>query len=587
MKKNLKAKVYRLLYICFAVTIACNIIVVFGFAFPSTYNSGLKTGEELTNQTLLRINEYLHNINSLGVQISYNSFTREILENPYDDKVENQMTYFSDSARMSLLYQDFVFAFNGITGIFIYNQYGLPYFFTTENRINRDYDITTTDWYQALNDDKVSTSEVLVSGMEYPPQISGSTYYICLYRNIRNLKNHKIIGQAEIMVRPRALEDILKSALANHTTGQSLTLIDQDGKVICSTKNYDPGDTYDEKLLKKIQGTSHITVSTLTNSITSYSSDYSNWYLIGEFDSSQLLKSIYPILLLFIASVALSLGLVIVLGNRMTKQITQPIAQLSDGISNVKNGNFDLKINLHSNDEFEDLAMVFNQMSDAIKKYIQQIQEIAEQKNEAQMAALQAQINPHFTLNTINSVKHMAILSGSSNIVSMLNDFELLLAAAFRHPNELITLREEMERIQAFTRIQSISSFGKIKFVFSYDEEVLDYLTLGLILQPIVENAVFHGIKSKFTEHQLQSGTIAIRIETGESDILIHVTDDGIGMTQEKIDDILSGHGSRIGITNVNTRIQLRFKGDYGLRIKSAPGEGCDVCIHIPKIKEQ
>lgn len=587
MKRSFKNKIYRAFLVGFTITILCSAAVVFGVALPSVYESNLKSEQELTDQTSKRVDEYLNQINSLCIQVSYTRFTRSVLEKYYDGNTEERLEYTNDSEQMSQLYQDFLRAYNGVDGIFIYNLYGYPYYFFTYDRVNRYYDVHKEYWYNVLLN-STDYGQILISGIQTPPQIPGSSKFISLYRNIRDLRNHDIIGQAEILIRPRTLKKLISESSGNTSDKHRLTLLDSSGHVICSTQDYEPGDSYDLELYHQITSQANPPVtSASSHEMSIHYSEYSDWYLISEYDSDVLYKDINIIVITFISFSLLALTAMAIWGHIIAQQVTKPMALLKDGVANIQKGFFDNTINLKSNDEFGELANAFNQMSEALKKYIQQIYDVEEQKIEAQMTALQAQINPHFTLNTINSVKHMAMLQNSTNIVSMLDDFSLLLSAAFRYPNELITIKEELNRIRAFFRIQEVESFGKIKLYLYYEEDILDCLTMGLVLQPIVENAIFHGIKPKMSSHQMESGNVIIRLTSNETSILIHVIDDGIGMHTDKVDELLSENSSGIGVKNVNMRIQLRFGKDYGLNIKSAPGEGCDVLLHIPKIKQR
>lgn len=585
MKHNFKTKISRAFFVCFAITLLCSAVTVFGVALPSTYQSNLRTEQELTAQTLSRIDEALTQTDSLCVQMAYNNSTLNVLKKIYNGNTVDRAEYIYDSARMSLLYQDFLQAFSDVDGIFVYNHYGYPYYFSSVSTIDRYYNIMAEDWYKQLSSAE-TYNDTIISGIHTPPQLITNSKFISIYRNIRDLQNHTIIGYAEILVRPKSLRTLLNKTVSNQEGERELTLIDSTGHVICSTNGYESGDLYNEKFFSKIQGNSQTTITDRFRVVCSRSSQLSGWYLVSEFGFRTLFQDVFIIIVIFIVSFSFALILMTIWSRRIAQQVTWPLTLLSSGIADIKDKKFGQKIELNSDDEFEELAETFNQMSETLDHYILQIQEIEKQKSEAQMTALQAQINPHFTLNTINSVKNMAMLSGADNIVTMLNDFSLLLAAAFRYPNELITLREELNRIEAFSRIETVSSFGKIKFSISYEEGILDYLTLGLILQPIVENSIFHGIKPKMASHKMELGCVSIRIESSEQDILIHVVDDGIGMPQEQAEELLNGSSSGIGVNNVNTRIKLRFGENYGLSIKTAPGEGCDVLVHIPKIKK-
>lgn len=587
MKKNFKNKIYRAFLFGFTITILASAVTVFGFAMPSIRNSNLKSEQEMTYQTMRRIDEYLEQANSLCSQVSYTRSTRDILKKYYDGSMNGRIEYTQDAAQMFQLYQDFLLPYGGIYGIFIYNLYGQPYYFCPSEQVDRYYDIESEAWYLELQE-ATRYGQYILSGAHHPPQLRGNSSFISLYRNIYDIDTYKIAGQAELLIRPQALSSILEDSLKNRGN-QNLTLVDASGTVVVSTDGQQPGDSYDKKIFNWLISHDHNTDSSdviSDDTVSASLSDYSGWYLVNEYSASVLYEDSYTIILSFVFFSLLAWIAMAIWGRIISRQVTKPLALLSDGISHIEKGDFDTRIVINSNDEFDDLANSFNRMAETLKNYIQHIYDIEQQKTEAQMSALQAQINPHFTLNTINCVKHMAMLQNSDNIVSMLNDFSLLLTAAFRFPNELITVREELNRIRAFARIQNVASFGKIRINIQCKDELQECLTLGLILQPIVENSIFHGIKPKMSSHQIESGNISIQVSSAEGTVLIHVVDDGIGMPQDEADALLSESHSGIGVINVQRRIQLRFGEEYGLSIKTAPQKGCDVLIQIPKIQK-
>lgn len=585
MKNTFKNKIYRAFLFGFTITLLASTIIVFGFSLPSIYKSTLNSEQETSNQTVARIDAYLRQINALCTQISYTEDTRTALSKKYDGDVDHSLEYVQDVNNLYQLYANFILPYDGVYGIFIYNLYGRPYYYCPVNHINRYYDFHDEDWYLELKEaDRYE--HYIVSGAHKPPQLLSNNSFISLYRNIYDIMTFEIAGQAEILIQPKALQSILEDSVKDDKK-QEFTLVDADGRVIVSTGDYAPGDALDQDSIKRVSKAEHSFIHNVLGDTANYSrSSYSGWCLIYKYNSDILYRDIRIILIIFVGFSLLAWVSMMVWGRVLSRQVTTPLALLSDGVAHIQKKDFDYKIVLKSGDEFEYLADTFNQMTDTLKTYIQHIYAVEKQNTEAQMSALQAQINPHFTLNTINSIKHMAMLQSQTNIVSMLDDFGLLLAATFRYPNELITLREELNRIRAFSRVQNTASFGKIKIHFSYEEETMDYLTLGLILQPIIENAVFHGIKPKMSDHQLTSGDIQIQITSDEEAVMIHIIDNGIGMPQNRADALLSENHSGIGVRNVHTRIRLRFGEEYGLSIKSSPGKGCDVLIRIPKITQ-
>ena len=199
---------------------------------------------------------------------------------------------------------------------------------------------------------------------------------------------------------------------------------------------------------------------------------------------------------------------------------------------------------------------------------------------------LQSQINPHFLYNTLNSIKWMATIQNAPGIAEMTTSLSKLLKDISKGTTTLISLEHELSLIRDYFTIQQYRYGGTVTLrIDTEDEALLSCRILKFTLQPIVENAIFHGIEPKGS-----SGCVAIRIYRDESlDVRIDVTDDGIGMTPEVASSILSANAptgssffKEIGISNVHKRLQYEFGSRYGLTITSTPGEFTTVSILLP-----
>lgn len=588
---SFKNKIFWVFTITFFAIIFLSGITVFKVAMPAIQNSSIKYEHELVRQSSRRIDDYLSQLNTLCIQVSYSSFTRDILGKHYNGQIKNRVEYSEDCFYAFKQYQDFSKTAPGITGIFIYNSHGYPYFFSTKETVDSDLNSHNQSWFHLLAT-ATDYSFIKFSNIHNPIHFRNSNdYNVSLIRNIRSLFNFKIIGQAEILINPNSFKKILYDIGLKNSSGlRHLTLVDANSRVIYSDKpQYNPGDIYEAEEYSYIRNSSSPSFQSSNNSVLTSSqySDYSGWYLIGETDYAIVKKDSNRVLVLLFIFSLISSSLVIISAILISRRITKPIELMQKRVNELKNGDFDSSLIFNTNDEFSNLVNSFNEMSHKLKKNIERIYTVEEQKRKAEIAALQSQINPHFTLNTLNTIKYIATLQHSTNIVTMIEDFTRLIEAALKSPNELITIKDEINRIQAFMRIQEITYFNKIKMELDFDENVLDCKIMGLILQPIMENAIFHGIKPKLIIHQIHAGSVKITIRSKGSDLIIHVIDDGVGMSQEHADSLLRQMSSGIGVKNVNTRIKLRFGEQYGLSITSAIGKGCDVSIRLPQIRKE
>ena len=225
-----------------------------------------------------------------------------------------------------------------------------------------------------------------------------------------------------------------------------------------------------------------------------------------------------------------------------------------------------------------------NEITNLIGKIIQE----EDEKKDIQLKVLQSQINPHFLYNTLNTIRIMASSYGAEDIMEAVTSLIDLLRTTISNPNEFITVNEEIEHVKSYMKIQKLRYGDNINLDISISGEVGDYLTPKLILQPIVENALFHGLEPKS-----YVGTVSVRGEVRDDNIVITITDDGVGMDAEQLDALHKmissgenmGSSGSIGIRNIDKRIKLHFGEKYGVRLNAGPGKGMRVELIFPRME--
>jgi two-component system, sensor histidine kinase YesM len=210
-----------------------------------------------------------------------------------------------------------------------------------------------------------------------------------------------------------------------------------------------------------------------------------------------------------------------------------------------------------------------------------------EAKRKSEFEVLQAQINPHFLYNTLNSAVRMIGIGKSDEVVTTISSLSKLFRISLSKGKTMITVKEELEHVKHYLIIQQIRFKNKFDYEIEAQEEVLSCKTVKLILQPIVENAIQHGI-----EQMVDLGHIQIKVMREKDQVLFQVIDNGLGMPGERVEQILNGkvkskQGSGVGLRNVHERIQLYFGKEYGIQISSLVEEGTTVTIVIPAVEEE
>ena len=267
---------------------------------------------------------------------------------------------------------------------------------------------------------------------------------------------------------------------------------------------------------------------------------------------------------------------------KISRTITQPIERLIFTMESVESGNLSPETEEFYG-EMAILSQKFNHMVRRIEAMFTEVKEQEREKHKMEMLALQSQINPHFLYNTLNSIRWLSELQGADKVTQMLDELVKLLRFAAEDTGEFITVGREVEFIKSYIRILNFRYFERFSFVLDIQEEAKQYMIPRFILQPLVENSVQHGFDSNDI-----CATIRIDIHLEGKELLLCVTDDGKGLSPERIEEILSTERkserslNKIGVYNVNQRIQLAYGKEYAIKIDSREGCYTKVTIRVP-----
>lgn len=312
-----------------------------------------------------------------------------------------------------------------------------------------------------------------------------------------------------------------------------------------------------------------------------------DWTLVTEIPKSSIEEKIHPILQLLIIFLILFIVFVCFCLNFAVYHYTRPISLLTDAAKDVSAGNLDLQVDIQSNNEFMLLASTFNEMVINIKKLLDESVAHEKREKENEINRLMLQINPHFIYNTLNSIVYMAKLDRNEDIIIYTNAFISLLQDTLRTDvhSVFVPFRQELENVRNYITLQKIRYPKLISVKYDIEEEALNMAVPNIFIQPIVENAIFHGLAQKQC-----GGNLEICAHTKKCLLKISIKDDGVGMSAEKVKQLLAENPSdvnsmrKIGIANVYRRILYIYGNDYGMEIQSKPGKGTEVIITIPAI---
>lgn len=382
----------------------------------------------------------------------------------------------------------------------------------------------------------------------------------------------------------------------NMGQGSDIMLIDSHGTVISGRSvglergmPY-PDSTLPLKILENEKNEKNVFRANINNSkyLTAFTYDtYAKWYLVATIPYSYINAEAgnFKKSILFISGAFLAF--VVVLAFIIYLSIIIPIRKMMTLTGAIKMGDFSKRINDESTDEVSYLADNFDVAVEQISVLIEKVKEEQRMKRKVEIRMLQAQINPHFLFNTLNSLKWTAMISRAKNVSDGIGALSEILRGTILDENDTVTLEEEIKNIESYLVIQKIRYGNMFEVDFKIDEKYYKCRVLKFLLQPIIENSIIHGFDS------IDYGAlITISCRRDENLIIIEISDNGRGFDTSILDKNTDSENSTrkissIGIWNVKERIRLNYGEDYGLDIKSHIGQGTVVTVTIPYIFDE
>ena len=371
-------------------------------------------------------------------------------------------------------------------------------------------------------------------------------------------------------------------------SGQYFYLCDSNGEIIYHPRQIQISDGifdennqtaagYKEGVYDEVFNGEHRKV--LVNSIS-----YTGWKLVGVIPYSTFTHGMVNIRY-FIMMLILLMAMMLAFVNRLVSVwISSPILKLNDSVKDYEAGEKP-KIYIGGSQEIRHLGYSiqssYEQIDDLMKKIVLEQNE----RRKSELDALQSQINPHFLYNTLESITWMVEGERNDEAAFMISQLAKLFRISLSKGRTVITIKDELQHAQSYMNIQKVRYKNSFAVVFDVDEEIYSCCTVKLVLQPILENAISYGVSAMD-----EGGEIRITGRREEGTVILSVTDNGIGMSEEEVRFVLTDstrvpkHGSGVGLVNVNNRIQLLFGKEYGLKVESEPDEGTVVSIVIPAV---
>lgn len=316
---------------------------------------------------------------------------------------------------------------------------------------------------------------------------------------------------------------------------------------------------------------------------------YTGWKLVSVIPASALAIDSRSTRCLVVMILSLTIMIMILINRALANRVSGPLIRLNDAIANMEGvRNIPASVYANGSREVQELGSTLHSYMNQINRLMDDMVEEEEEKRRSELDALQAQINPHFLYNTLDSIVWMIEGGRNQEAVYMITQLASFFRMSLNRGKAMISIGNEIKQAQSYLAIQKIRYKQSFHDYYEIEDGIENDMIVKLVIQPILENAIYHGIKEAE-----QDGEIRIHGWKEDHDIYIAISDNGYGMTPEEVRSILDEkkrpavekHGSGVGLINVDKRLRLRFGEGYGLKVESELDEGTTVTIHIPAIE--
>ena len=511
--------------------------------------------ENYLTQAVSNMDNQLRIYNNLSDYIAFNQQISHVVSHEYDSYYDmyNQFSNVLDPMLASLKYFH-----SDINQITIYTKNNVVKHNTTLAPIT---EIENEDWYK-----------IIKGNNDIHWFVSQDEKKVFCVRNIPTLENNYEVGVLYVQV---DYEKLFESFKQMNDSNYGIFIMDELGNNIFNFDQFeDPNKsrkmTFDEfnKGIGKENIYTIVTAHSVNNNWTV--SLYKPQKLIYESTNFMITGNVIAIMLLIVFS--------IIITSVLSKVMVSGLEKLRANMEEVEKGNMEITVKSNNEDEVGALIRGFEKMILQIKALIEDVYESRLIQKDYEMKALQAQINPHFLYNSLSLINWMALETDQEDISKITLSLSTFYRTALNKGKNILRVRDEIKNMRSYLDIQLMMHDHEFDVDVEIDECILDYNILNLILQPLIENAIDHGIDLKTNGR----GGIKIIGKKQNDEIVLIVSDNGVGMSKEQAESILTNKSNGYGVKNVNERIKLYYGEQYQLKIESEIGIGTKVKVTIP-----
>ncbi|QHW35000.1 sensor histidine kinase [Paenibacillus rhizovicinus] len=479
----------------------------------------------------------------------------------------------------------------GATSVYIFDQYGNGYYSAKSGGIRMNVKDSYQNWMTKAAHS--SGEALLISTQKYTSTLKSTRYAFTVVRKIIDNSLHDI-GLIAVDANISVIEDQI-TKLDKVTRGKSLIFDSQGNVIYDSDKQLLATNISDRPMVQRAageEGSFYMTEDGVQHLYIYTKSPNTQWTVMTSIPVKELTRNTAVIRNVTWILTFLTIGIALLISIFFSFALTKPLRKMMRLMKRVQEGDFSVQFQVKRRDEIGQLGNQFNRMIVRIDDLIQDIYGMETKKKEAELHALQSQINPHFMYNTLESIRMAAELNDDTIAADMLAILGKLLRYSISDLNEKVTLGSEFNHIRYYVELLNYRYPDRFELTIDVPESLESYELLKLVLQPIVENTIYHGMD----DNKPRMVITASARET-EHAVFIRLTDDGIGMDEDTLDRLqqsIIGVNARegtnyapfkrsgVGLRNVNERIRLHYGANFGLTVASEPGVGTQVTLKLP-----
>lgn len=555
------------------------------------YNAKLiRTFTADMDQFLLQVEQFSYT----AYQDNFQQLWKEGLKAEEFARIRNQL----EMNQLFLRQEEFYNFRNIIRSVTLLDDAGAV-FYENKETVKADYRFDREPWFRSLQSG--SSSDVLIGPyLTQPwlpasliPETAGSVddYSLTYIRKVSDLNRPQAaLGYIMLHFSLKEVQKFLDPLMLD--SSGSMVIADKDGNIVYDTKSDAIGQPISVGLKQSAADRDGYTIAKENGKkmlVTSSALKNVNWVIYSKNDLAVLLSDSREMRTLTFLFVLGSLVLAFLAAQVLSTGLVTPIKRLKQAMVKVSQGYMSVQAGKLSQDEIGELGRYFNEMIGQIKYLIDQVYKAELHEREAKLSALQAQINPHFLYNTLETINSIAAVEGVPKVSEIARALSDMFRYSTRAGGIKVLVADEIRHIRNYLDIVSVRFEDKLSVRLDIPESLQIYKMIKLVFQPIVENAVFHGIETKRGK-----GLLEIEACKQQSDLLFVIRDDGMGMTEQQLAAIRrrlsdpsssgqhDGESGKVGIKNVHDRIRFYYGDAYGISIDSVQGEGTQVTIRIP-----